>query len=136
MKSKSRIIIGIIAILVYILPAYPAWAADEDMISQVYLEFDPETGEFKTALDPTAQAKNKHMQAQQLEQIQQNQDNLVNQQKPANAQTPAAAPAKPQSMPVDETARGSNTTILIAGAVGLILLIGIVALVRKNQQTA
>lgn len=44
-------------------------AKDEDNVAQVYLEFDPETGELKSATDAESQAMN-HAQAQELQAMQ------------------------------------------------------------------
>lgn len=121
--------------LICLLPLTSVWSADEDMISQVYLEFDPETGEFKTALDPMAQQKNEHMQAQQIQEIQQNQDTLADQQDGSTQQASvAAAPATGQQ---SNTATGSgNSMMIIGGIVALLLVVGVVVVMRKNQQTA
>jgi hypothetical protein len=100
------------------------------MISQVYLEFDPETGEFKTALDPTAQGTNQHAQAQQLHQIQQTQDQLSGQQ------ATAAAGNQPGSAPgtIGVAGRGSNTGMLVGVIIAIILLGGFFVWKRKGQQ--
>jgi hypothetical protein len=102
------------------------------MISQVYLEFDPETGEFKTALDPTAQGTNQHAQAQQLHQIQQTQDQLSGQQTTAAANTgntPGAAPGNAGTV-----GQGLNPTVLLGVIIAIVLLGGFVVWKRKGQQ--
>jgi hypothetical protein len=123
--------------LICLLPISSAWSADEDMISQVYLEFDPETGEFKTALDPMAQQKNEHMQAQQIQEIQQNQDNIAGQPSGSNSEAAqvAADVATGQQVSTAGDASGSgNSMMLIAGIVVLLVVIGAVVMMRKNQQ--
>lgn len=132
MDKISRFAVPIAAVfLVCLLPVSAAWSADEDMISQVYLEFDPETGEFKTALDPTAQGTNQHAQAQQLHQIQQTQDQLTGQQT-----TAAAAANQPGSAPgtLGVGGRGSNTGMLVGVIIAIILLGGFFVWKRKGQQ--
>ena len=135
MNTNYRIFVSIITVfLMGLMPMTSVWSADEDMISQVYLEFDPETGEFVTTLDPNLTGTSKHSLAQsnQVEQIQQAQDALVSGQDAA--QTVAAAGQ--QSMGTNDMGGGSNSTMLIAGVVALGLLIGIVAFIRKGQKTA
>jgi hypothetical protein len=138
MKKINRIFLRIIAVcFISCIPFTNVWSADEDMISQVYLEFDPETGEFVTAQDPNLTGTSKHSLAQskQVEQIQQAQDALATDQT-ADAKTMAATPAAgQQSMGTNEMGGGSNSTMLIAGVVALGLLIGIVAFIRKGQKT-
>jgi len=140
MNHKNKTIFHHIALcLICLMPVSVAWSADEDMISQVYLEFDPETGEFKTALDPMAQQKNEHMQAQQIQEIQQNQSNVANQQGESGEQgtSVAAAPAGGQSVtPAGDAPGGGNSMMIIGGIVALLLVIGVVVMMRKNQQTA
>ncbi|MGK0297049.1 MAG: hypothetical protein ACI9XC_000650 [Gammaproteobacteria bacterium] len=138
MNTNNRIFVSIITVfLMGLIPMTSVWSADEDMISQVYLEFDPETGEFVTAQDPDLTGTSKHSLAQskQVEQIQQAQDALVAGQD--GAQTVAAVTADgQQSMDTNDMGGGSNSTMLIAGVVALGLLIGIVAFIRKGQKTA
>jgi uncharacterized membrane protein SpoIIM required for sporulation len=138
MNTNNRIFVSIIAaILMGLMPMTSVWSADEDMISQVYLEFDPETGEFVTTQDPNLTGTSKHSLAQskQVEQIQQAQDALVAGQD--GTQTVAAVTAAgQQSMDTNDMGGGSNSTMLIAGVVALGLLIGIVAFIRKGQKTA
>jgi len=138
MKNFKNIVIRLAAFcLVSLIPFTAVWSADEDMISQVYLEFDPETGTFVTTQDPTLMNnKSQHAagQSKQIEQIQQNQDMLVSGQDSAdNPASVAAAPMSQQS-PMISGDGGSSSTTLIAVGVGLVLLIGIIAWVRKSSQ--
>jgi len=129
MNKISRFAAPIAAFfLVCWLPVSAVWSADEDMISQVYLEFDPETGEFKTALDPTAQGTNQHAQAQQLHQIQQTQDQLSGQQ------TTAAATTGNPPGNVGTAGQGLNPTVLLGVIIAIVLLGGFVVWKRKGQQ--
>ena len=141
MKNFKIILIRLAAVcLVSLMPFATSWSADEDMISQVYLEFDPETGTFVTAQDPTLMNnKSQHAagQSKQIEQIQQNQDMLASGQDSSDTQTPvAAAPMSQQSPMSSSDGSGAGSTTMIAVGVGLVLLIGIVAWVRKGQQSA
>ena len=132
MDKISRFAVPIAAgLLVCLLPVSAVWSVDEDMISQVYLEFDPETGEFKTALDPTAQRTNQHAQAQQLHQIQQTQDQLAGQQT-----TAAAAGTQPGTSPGNAGAgwQGANPGMLVGVIIAIILLGGFFVWKRKGQQ--
>jgi hypothetical protein len=140
MNHKNKSIFHHIALcLICLMPVSAAWSADEDMISQVYLEFDPETGEFKTALDPMAQQKNEHMQAQQIQEIQQNQSNVANQQSESgelDASVAAAVDGGQSVTPAGDASGGGNSMMIIAGIVVLLLVIGAVVVMRKNQQAA
>jgi hypothetical protein len=141
MKHINRTtFLNLLLCLICLMPVSSAWSADEDMISQVYLEFDPETGEFKTALDPMAQQKNQHMQAQQIQEIQQAQENLANQQVGSGQQaTPvAAAPIDQQSSIAasGDSAGGGNNMMLVGGIIILLVIVGAVVMMRKGQQTA
>lgn len=124
--------------IISLMPLSISWSADEDMVSQVYLEFDPVTGTFVTAQDPTLiNNKSQHAagQAKQIEQIQQNQDKLASGQGSSNEQSSiAAAPMSQQSPMTSSDGSGSGSTTTIAVGIGLVLLIGIVAWVRKSSQ--
>ena len=139
MSKLRRFLLTLIPIgLVALCPLSPAIAADEDMVSQVYLEFDPETGEFKTAMDPTLTGKSQHQQAQsqQVEQIQQQQDSMSPGGAKAAAGTAASAPTAGGNTTTatggDSMAAG-NTTLWAGGLIVLGLVGGAVFLVRKNQ---
>ncbi|MGY8813872.1 MAG: hypothetical protein ACKVHQ_04040 [Gammaproteobacteria bacterium] len=139
MNTNNRIFVSIVTgFLLGLMPMTSVWSADEDMISQVYLEFDPETGEFTTAQDPELTGTSKHSLAQskQVEEIQQAQNALVAGQDAAEQGVAAVTAAGQQSMDANDTGGGSNSTMLIAGVVALGLLIGIVAFIRKGQKTA
>ena len=132
MNNIYRFVLSLIAVcLLGFLPMTVVWSADEDMISQVYLEFNPETGEFVTTQDPMLTGNSKHSagQAKQVEQIQQAQDAMAAEQA-ANTQTIAAAPMATDSM------ESSNSAIMIAGGIALLFVVGIVAWTRKSQQTS
>lgn len=137
-KSLTVRIIGIC--MISFLPMTAVWSADEDMISQVYLEFDPETGEFVTAQDPNLTGNSKHSAAQskQVEQIQSQQDKLAGQQSSADTQAAntAAAPAQQQSSSMAGDGGGSSSTMLIAIVVGVLVVGGIFAFTRKGSQSA
>ena len=133
MDKISRFALLCAAICITCLPFVSvAWSADEDMISQVYLEFDPETGEFKTALDPTAQRTNQHAQAQQLDQIQQTQDQVAGQQVAAAAK--AGNQAGPAQGTAGATGQGSNPAVLLGVILAIVLLGGFVIWKRRGQQ--
>jgi hypothetical protein len=141
MKNYKNVFIRLTAFcLVSLVPFSATWSADEDMISQVYLEFDPETGTFVTTQDPTLMNnKSQHAagQSKQIEQIQQNQDMLASGQDSMDAQSPvAAAPMSQQSPMTSNDGSGASSTTMIAVGVGLLLLVGIIAWVRKSQQSA
>lgn len=135
-KSITVRIIGIC--LISFLPLNAAWSADEDMISQVYLEFDPETGEFVTAQDPNLTGNSQHSaaQAKQVEEIQSKQDQLAGQQSSAGTQTTAASPAQSQQGAMAGDSGESGSTLLIAIVVGLVLVGGVFAFMRKGSQSA
>ncbi len=122
--------------LICFLPMSLVWSADEDMISQVYLEFDPETGEFVTAMDPTLSNNSMHNanQAQQVQQIQESQA-AINSGDQTNTQPVAGAPSQQQPMD-SSTAGGSSSTMLIVGVIVLGLLVGVVLRAQKNKQAA
>jgi len=137
MNNINIFFLRIIAIcLMGLLPVTVVWSADEDMISQVYLEFDPETGEFVTAQDPTLTSNSRHSaaQAQQVEEIQRGQEalaaSLQNQPQATSSSVDGQRP-----MNADEIDDNSDSTMLIVGIIVLGLLIGIVTKVKKRQQT-
>ena len=116
-----------------------AKAKGHQLTRTVQTGFDPETGEFKTALDPMAQKKNEHMQAQQIQEIAQNQSNVANQQDESGEQSApvAAAPDGGQSVTTaGDASGGGNSMMIIGGIVALLLIIGVVVIMRKNQQAA
>jgi hypothetical protein len=133
MHKISRFAVYFAAVCIACLPPVgTAWSADEDMISQVYLEFDPETGEFKTALDPTAQGTNQHAQTQQLHQIQQAQDQLAGQQ--ATAAGTAGDSSGTAAGNAGAVGSGSNQAILFGVIIAIVLLGGSIVWKRKGQQ--
>jgi hypothetical protein len=124
--------------LAVLLTLNTAWAADEDIISQVYLEFDPETGEFKTVRDPTYSGNSQHSAAQdlQVQQIQQKQEALASGPLQSDTSTTATVNPGQQTSTSTDAAGGGNTPVLLAGIVMLGLVGGVVLLVkRKNQHT-
>lgn len=53
-RARAALALVACACLLSIAAPWPAVAEDEDTSSQVYLVFDPETGEFITSHDPSA----------------------------------------------------------------------------------
>jgi hypothetical protein len=138
MSKTSRLILCLIPLWLAALSPLAGFAADEDMVSQVYLEFDPETGEFKTAQDPSLSNSSQHQQGQQqqIQQIQQRQDQLgATGSQPATAAAPVGQGGTAASTDGGDAAPGASNSTLWAGGILVIgLLGGAVLLVRKNQQ--
>ena len=148
MNKINRFFLSITAVCVMgLIPITVVWSADEDMISQVYLEFDPETGEFVTARDPLLTGNSMHSagQAKQVEQIQQAQDALASQgsaqtQSSAGTQSSPVAAAPVANQPTSGQGNfpggmaGSNSAMVAGVIIALLVVGGIVAWKRKGQQ--
>ena len=102
MIRQPALIAGLVLLAGLLAFAAPAWSADEDTSSSVYLVFDPETGEFKTEHDPNM------TQAQQA--------------------TDEAIDSVADVAPADPGAEGSETAAAGASWLTLAVIAGLVAL--------
>ena len=100
---QPALIAGLVLLAGLLAIAAPAWSADEDTSSSVYLVFDPETGEFKTEHDPN------------MTQAQQATDEAID----------SVADVAP---PADTGAGGSETKTAGASWLTLAVIVGLVAL--------
>lgn len=113
MRTRHYFTRAVAVSLILLLPTGMALAKDEENVAQVYLEFDPETGELKAATDQDAQAMN-HAQAQEL---QQRQDAELSSQSDASSNV-------------------AGVTMVAAFVLVLVLLSGILAWKRRNPRGA
>jgi len=135
MNYIMRFVICLIQISLVLLPLNAVQAADEDMVSQVYLQFDPETGEFVTTRDPalSGHSQNSAAQDQQIQLIQQKQDALASGQQDSQLSTGPVMPGE-QTLAADGMNDASNTPMWIAGVLIAGLLGGVVLLARRKPQ--
>ena len=56
-RNSQSILCALQICLAILLSVNAVWAEDEDLNTSVYLEFDPETGEFVTVQDPASVPK-------------------------------------------------------------------------------
>lgn len=133
MNTISRFAVCIITVMmIAVIPVRLAWSADENAsVAQVYLEFDPATGEFKSVPatpdnSPDSGMTSRHQQsnAQKDAMASVGQDNAA-QQPPA----PAAPVAGTASTPAGQ---GNSVPIIIGAVVALVVIGGIMAMTRKK----
>jgi hypothetical protein len=97
--------------------ATPAWSADEDTSSSVYLVFDPETGEFKTEHDPNmTQAEQATQEA--IESV---------------ADVPADAALSDSAVGGSDKTTAGASWLTLAVVIGLIALVVLFALLRNRK---
>jgi len=118
LQCVARIVLSAV---VFLAPFSTVWAADEEIISSVYLEFNPETGEFAPVQERTTPSSGSH---------------AVDNSTPRQA-TPAAIPRmQEQQSLTTATESGGISPVIIGGIVTVGLLIVIGFLFRKSQSKA
>lgn len=131
MNSFSRFVVFFAAVLLIgLAPVKTAWSADENAsVAQVYLEFDPATGQFKSVPATPDNSPDGAMVMSGDHTAQPAATDTAQQNATPAAAAPASSPAT-----VDNTAaaQGGTSPALIGLVVAVVVIGGIVMMMRKK----
>lgn len=132
MKSISQIaVLFVTIILIGLAPVKQVWSADDNAsVAQVYLEFDPATGQFKSVPATPDNSPDSAMTSQHQQSNAQKEAMAAVQADSAPQQTTAPVAAAP----VDNTgtAQGSTSPVLIGAIVAVVVIGGLFMTMRKK----
>jgi len=132
MKSISHFAITFATImLIGFAPFKQVWSADDNAaVAQVYLEFDPATGQFKSVPATPDNSPDSGMMSQH-QQSNAQKEAMAAVQSDTAAQQPAAPVA---AAPVDTTsaAQGGTSPVLIGAIVAVVVIGGLFMTLRKK----
>ena len=130
MNKMSRFAVCVATvIMIAFVPVRMVWSADDSAsVAQVYLEFDPATGEFKSVPATAANSPDGSMTSHKGNHAAQTDTQNTSQSTPAPAQT-ASTPAADAS----GAAQGNGPSPVVIGAiVALVVVGGVVLTLRKK----
>lgn len=135
MKSMSHFAVFFAALLMIgLMPVKQGWAADDNAsVAQVYLEFDPATGQFKSVAATPDNSPDSAMTSQHSQSKAQKEAMAAAVQDNSAAQTTtAAAPAAAAPAMDTNTAQGGASPMLIGAIVAVVVIGGVFMTLRKK----